>query len=266
MDEVKNVIELMKKGLINPDNKLSLIPNWLSFSRSIGGILIPLLIYTGAPFGVLAGTVSFIALSDFLDGRIARKLVGTETKEGAMLDAVSDKIFSFLLMFFIIPVMPIFLLNVILEGVISSINGKILSKGETPKSSKLGKFKTWPLFISIGLSYFGLSLGSTIGEIAQVLMAAAGGLSVFTGVLECLNIKDYYETYKEICDKSESSQKTENDTNEIEQNTEEKTLTNSYSLSRENNPVIVFENEDKDYDVIDNDLKEDLGRQKKMKL
>lgn len=262
MDEIKNTIHLMKKGLINPDNKLSLIPNWLSFSRAIGGVLIPVLIYTGAPVIFLTGTILFTALSDFFDGKAARFLVCGETKEGAMLDAVSDKIFSLSLMIFIIPTLPIFLMNVTLEGVISLINGKLLSKGGEPKSNYLGKIKIWPLFTALGLSYLGLSLGNNT-QISNILMNVASGLSIFTGALECVNIKQYYDTYKEVSSELSDNPSVNSDSDLPSVKLDNKT--NSYKLYKNNNAVMVFDNQTME-DEYEEKYEKNQGKQKRMKL
>ena len=116
MNAIKDATKKFTKGLFNPDNKLSLIPNWLSFSRVMGGIAIPIMTYTGTSLPILFGTVSFLAISDFLDGKAARIIAKEETKEGAMLDAVSDKIFSLSLIIGILPAIPLFAINGVLEG------------------------------------------------------------------------------------------------------------------------------------------------------
>ena len=138
MNTIKETAKNFTKGLFNPDNKLSLIPNWLSFSRVIGGVAIPIMTYTGTSLPILFGTVSFLAVSDFLDGKAARIIAKGETKEGAMLDAISDKIFSLALIIGILPVMPIFALNGIMETAISLVNTKLLSNGGHPNAAAGG--------------------------------------------------------------------------------------------------------------------------------
>ena len=81
MDAIKNTTKKFIKGLFKPENKLSLIPNWLSFSRVIGGIMIPIMAYTNAPISMLFGTISFLSISDFLDGLAARKIAKEENPE-----------------------------------------------------------------------------------------------------------------------------------------------------------------------------------------
>ena len=105
--------------------------------------------YTNAPLPLLFGNITFLAISDFLDGKAARLIAKEETKEGAMLDAVSDKIFSLLLIIGILPIIPVFAINGALEGTIALINAKLLAKGGKPQSNFLGKVKIWPLSIAL---------------------------------------------------------------------------------------------------------------------
>ena len=198
MNTIKETAKNFTKGLFNPDNKLSLIPNWLSFSRVIGGVAIPIMTYTGTSLPILFGTVSFLAVSDFLDGKAARIIAKGETKEGAMLDAISDKIFSLALIIGILPVMPVFAINGILEGVISLVNAKLLSKGGNPKSNLFGKIKIWPLSIALILGYTSLVIQNlNIANISiEILLAISTALSLGTIPLQAINIKQYLEEYK----------------------------------------------------------------------
>lgn len=198
MDIIKNTIKKFTKGLFYPDNKLSLIPNWLSFSRVIGGVAIPIMAYTNAPITLLFGTVSFLAISDFLDGKAARIIAKEETKEGAMLDAVSDKIFSLALIIGILPILPIFIVNGILEAVIALINGKLLAQGGNPKSNLLGKIKIWPLSTALILGYLALAIQNLniIGITNETLLTISTALSITTIPLQSINVKQYYDEYQ----------------------------------------------------------------------
>ena len=251
MDTIKNTAKIFTKGLFKPDNKLSLIPNWLSFSRVIGGIAIPIMAYTGTSLPILFGTISFLAVSDFLDGKAARIIAKGETKEGAMLDAVSDKIFSLALIIGILPVMPVSAINGILEGAIALVNAKLLSKGGSPKSNFLGKVKIWPLSIALILSYLALAIQNLniAGITNETLIAISTILSVGTVPLQALNIKQYCEEYKKQTQKKQEQPSNENHhdlKNELCQskektNTKEKETTPKLTLSKENHQAIVYE-------------------------
>lgn len=185
------------KALFYPDNKKSLIPNWLSFVRVIGGITIPILSYNNASLVTLAGTMAFVATSDLLDGTVARVL-DAKSDDGALLDAVSDKIFAASLMSASIPRNKLFLLTGFLEGVISFINAKSLSVGGKPKSNFLGKVKIWPLSLALAAGYVGYSLnGSEFFSLNfHELMSISSTLCLITIPLEIINIIQYYKSYK----------------------------------------------------------------------
>lgn len=259
MNTIKNTIKTFAKGLFKPDNKLSLIPNWLSFSRVIGGVAIPVMAYTGAPLPILFGNITFLAISDFLDGLTARVIAKEETKEGAMLDAVSDKIFSIILIIGILPILPIFAANGALEGVIAFINGKLLAAGGQPKSNFLGKVKIWPLSIALILGYLALAIQNLniAGITNETLLAISAGISLGTIPLQAINIKEYADKYKEQIKINENNSANQN-THEIEKNNqitneknnemtnsktkiEEKTPSPKLTLSKDNHQAIVYE-------------------------
>ena len=197
MKLVKETSKKITKALFYPDNKKSLIPNWLSFSRLIGGITIPIIINKGASIKTIIKVTSFVAISDFLDGKIAR-LLNAESEEGALLDVISDKFFSILLIAGIIPNNKLFLANGLLESAIAIINGKNLKEGGTPKSNLIGKIKIWPLSIALAMGYISLSLkNNNITNInSENLMNIASAFSMLTIPLELINIKDYYNNLK----------------------------------------------------------------------
>lgn len=241
MDTIKNTIKTFAKGLFNPDNKLSLIPNWLSFSRVIGGIAIPVMAYTGTPLPLLFGNITFLALSDFLDGLTARVIAKEETKEGAMLDAVSDKIFSIVLIIGILPILPIFAANGALEGVIAFINGKLLAAGGQPKSNFLGKVKIWPLSIALILGYLALAIQNLniAGITNETLLAISTALSLGTIPLQAINIKEYADKYKKQVELNETNTTNQN-THQIEK---ENKITNKKNNEFTNNQSEIMQEE-----------------------
>lgn len=243
MDTIKNTIKTFAKGLFNPDNKLSLIPNWLSFSRVIGGIAIPVMAYTGTPLPLLFGNITFLALSDFLDGLTARVIAKEETKEGAMLDAVSDKIFSIVLIIGILPILPIFAANGALEGVIAFINGKLLATGGQPKSNFLGKVKIWPLSIALILGYLALAIQNLniAGITNETLLAISTTLSLGTIPLQAINIKEYADKYKKQVELNETNTANQN-THQIEK---ENKITNKKNNEFTNNQSEIMQEEKK---------------------
>ena len=197
MKLIKDTSKKITKALFYPENKKSLIPNWLSFSRLIGGITIPIIINNGASIKTIVKVTSFVALSDFFDGKIAR-LLNAESEDGALLDVISDKFFSILLICGIIPSNKMFIANGLLETTIAVINGISLNKGGTPKSNLIGKIKIWPLSIALAMGYISLSFkNNNISNInPDTLMNVASAFSIITIPLELKNIKDYRNNLK----------------------------------------------------------------------
>lgn len=197
MKLVKETSKKIAKALFFPDNKKSLIPNWLSFSRLIGGITIPIIINKNASIKTIIKVTSFVALSDFFDGKIAR-ILNAQSEEGALLDVISDKFFSILLIIGIIPNNKIFIANGLLETLIGTINANTLKNGGTPKSNLIGKIKIWPLSIALTTGYISMSLkkGNITNINSENLMNIASAFSILTIPLELINVKDYYNNLK----------------------------------------------------------------------
>ncbi|MBR3198988.1 MAG: CDP-alcohol phosphatidyltransferase family protein [Bacilli bacterium] len=249
----------LKKALFNPDNKLALIPNWLSFSRVIGSYAIPIMIYTGASAAAIFGTISFIGISDFLDGKIARALK-IDSEEGALVDAVADKFFSINLILGILPKAPLFLINGLLESQISYVNGKAYAEGKEPKSSLLGKIKIWPLSIGLGLGYLSIAMkkqGVTAVD-PNKIMLASNLFCAATIPLEIINLKEYKKEAdkpKETKNNNEEKTKVKEKTKE---NKKEKTKTNKIILDKDANiPLMVFEPKKEEENI--------KGKQKRLK-
>ena len=192
MKLIKETSQKITKALFYPDNKKSLIPNWLSFSRLITGISIPFLINKGTSLKTIAKITAFIATTDFLDGKTAR-LLNAESEEGALLDVISDKFFSILLISGLIKNNKVFILNGVLESIISIINTKALKNDENPKSNILGRIKIWPLSIAIATGYLSLALNN---EHSKTIMDIATTLSILTIPLEITNIIQYSKNLK----------------------------------------------------------------------
>lgn len=197
MNLIKETSKKITVALFYPENKKSLIPNWLSFSRLIGGITIPIIINKGASIKTVAKVTTFVALSDFFDGKIARAL-NAESEDGALLDVISDKFFSIFLIAGIIPNNKIFITNGLLEIAIAGINANTLKNGGTPKSNLMGKIKIWPLSIALAMGYISMSLkNNNITNInPETLMNIASAFSLATIPLEIKNVKDYYNNLK----------------------------------------------------------------------
>ena len=139
-------IKDIKKGNIKRQ-----IPNILTFSRALAPFIIIPTILLGK-IGMAVVELIFFAITDFLDGRLARRF-NCVTDFGIKLDAVCDKIFAFGIMIPAIIKFPVLLINLVLELCISYINLLSEAKDNHPRSNMLGKIKTTFLSITLILAY-----------------------------------------------------------------------------------------------------------------
>ena len=127
------------------------IPNLLTLSRGLAPIVIIPAILFNKLFFVIILLIIF-ALTDFLDGKIARKY-NLVSEFGVKLDAVCDKIFAISLIIPAIINHGIFIFNFVMEIAISYTNLLSYTKGNNPRSTIIGKIKTALLSLTLILSY-----------------------------------------------------------------------------------------------------------------
>lgn len=204
----KNILELFKESL---KNKNTYIPNLLTASRLVGAFIVPGLFLTGNIPGAIIAVTAFAA-TDFFDGRIARKYDGF-SEFGRILDPIADKAFAIIPSLAILPSVPILALNIIPEAVIAYINTKSYTDNGNPKSSFLGKFKTFCLFPTVGLCYLNAALNLPITNILTTAFCI-GTLGV-----QGLTARDYYKKAKaeaksEVKEAEEDLEKDEKTTEE----------------------------------------------------
>ena len=175
LDEFKLQFKNFKKyGIKNQ------IPNMLTFSRAIAPIIvIPTVLFGKIKIAIIE--LILFELTDFFDGRIARKL-NCVTDFGVKLDAICDKFFVLGIMIPAIIKYPVLIINLILEACISYINFVALIKNNDPKSNMIGKIKTGFLSVTMVLSYI-----PNIDAI-YILM-----ISIFTFMLQIIAFIKYRE-------------------------------------------------------------------------
>lgn len=127
------------------------IPNLLTLSRGLAPIvIIPAILFNKLYFVIIL--LIIFALTDFLDGKIARKY-NLVSEFGVKLDAVCDKIFAISLIIPAIINHGIFIFNFVMEIAISYTNLLSYTKGNNPRSTIIGKIKTALLSLTLILSY-----------------------------------------------------------------------------------------------------------------
>ncbi len=175
------------------------IPNLLTFSRAIAPIFINILFFSGNIPGALV-LCGLTFLTDAFDGPIARKL-NIQSEFGADLDAICDKLLIAGIALPIIILNPIMIINVILETMISVTNIKAKLNGKKPKSTKLGKLKTWVLSLTVLSGYITSLLNIDLALLKSLLMITPAVLFQSATFLEYLQInkkgKDENENIKD---------------------------------------------------------------------
>lgn len=127
------------------------IPNLLTLSRGLAPIvIIPAILFNKLYFVIIL--LIIFALTDFLDGKIARKY-NLVSEFGVKLDAVCDKIFAISLIIPAIINHGIFIFNFVMEISISYTNLLSYTKGNNPRSTIIGKIKTALLSLTLILAY-----------------------------------------------------------------------------------------------------------------
>ena len=136
-------------------NLMKILVNLLTTSRLIITIFL-MILFESISQNKFIAIIAILFLTDFIDGKLARKY-NVQTIYGSMMDTIGDKAMSIGLSIILIKNIPIIILPLIGEIIISRINiiGEIL--GKKPESSPLGKIKMWIVSITIitcYISYF----------------------------------------------------------------------------------------------------------------
>jgi cardiolipin synthase (CMP-forming) len=158
-DKVKEIEkEVKKEVLLN-------VPNTLTIIRLISAFVFVYLLFSGYSRALL--TIVFVigAVTDFLDGQIARRFNQT-TKVGARLDQIVDRIFAVMVVvslgtyFLFYSHEKIFILFLIMSREIVGSPGVIIRlfrKVDTYKVKYIGKATTFIQFFAIGAVVLGAS-------------------------------------------------------------------------------------------------------------
>lgn len=134
---------------------------------------------------------AFAALTDYMDGKTARKY-NTTSEYGKLLDQVADKVFAFVLGLNLTNLDHRYLRIVIGEMLISAVNLYYRRKDESIdiKSTTIGKIKEWPLFMTLASGYIS-SIDNRFDTVKNVLMNT-------TNAMQILTLHSYIKQNKEL--------------------------------------------------------------------
>lgn len=128
------------------------IVNFVTFTRIIGSIAIPIVYFTKG-IESLVFFVILLFLTDCVDGQLSRRW-RVESFLGSILDSVGDKLFAFVMLAILSYEYPALLSVLILEFIIFVINTLAFTEFKNVQSSKLGKLKTVVLDSSLSILCF----------------------------------------------------------------------------------------------------------------
>lgn len=193
--EFSNGTKLMFKEFFNKDTNKKQRANMWTFSRLIISFFIPICsifsIISSLPlFLVLSLFItSFGALTDFFDGRSARKY-NSISEYGALLDQIADKVFSIMIGINVAIFNPLFIITILGEGLIAGTNilYKLKNNKLKIKSAQIGRIKQWPLSASLVLGLLSLLLpGMNIYLNISVIITFILQLITTTSYIKCNN-------------------------------------------------------------------------------
>lgn len=162
--EFGNGFKCMFNDLKTKGRRHKQIANLITLARLLLSLFIPPLAIAGgiANLKLVVGIAIAAALTDFVDGRVA-KMLDAKSEFGAHLDPICDKLFATILL---VPLMvkasPLLTLslcvNLGLEAGIAYVNLNSKVKGNVPRTNFLGKVKTGALSVLICSSYLSFTI------------------------------------------------------------------------------------------------------------
>ena len=132
-------------------NLIKFFVNLLTTIRFIS-IIVLIIIFKKISHRLFIITISLLFLTDFIDGKLARKYK-VQTIYGSNMDTIADKALSIGLIILLLKKNKYIYLVLLGEIIISIINILAKLQYKKTKSSLIGKIKTWFLSITIILSY-----------------------------------------------------------------------------------------------------------------
>jgi len=184
----KDDFDKCKNDLKNIKTWYKQIPNFLTLSRLLGAIPINVLFFAGNVMPAIILTLLLLS-TDMFDGKLARKW-NVESKLGADMDAICDKVMFLGLALPLVMVNPLIIFNIFSEGVISFINLYGRLSGFDTRTLYSGKVKT--CFLSV-LLFMGHAT-----HFFDIPMIVLNIMMLITSVSQKIAILDYMKVYKEM--------------------------------------------------------------------
>ena len=230
--ELCSGIKIMFKEFFNKNTNKKQRANMWTFSRLIVSFIIPTLTLLGSItlssslFISAIGVTVFGAITDFFDGRSARKY-NSYSEFGKLLDQVVDKVFSIMIGISLSILNPLFIINLLGESIISCVNISYHLKYKDIKkdSLMLGKIKQWPLGISFVLGF--------ISTIVPGLSTITNISILITLLFQISALGNYIISNKKEVERINAKIKNNQIENEAILSTNEKKVNNTYTINNE---------------------------------
>ncbi len=148
---------------------------------------------------VTAGLIAFFFLTDFIDGKLARAW-HVESFLGSLLDSSCDKTLAISSLLTLSTVNPLFILPLLIEAGIITVNALTVKEGGNIKANMIGKAKEWLIGLGIASGFIltspGIeeSLGKSTTE--NLLTASAIVPAVASGITLASYCYSLYQAYK----------------------------------------------------------------------
>lgn len=163
-------IKVMFKEFFNAETNKKQRANMWTFSR----LILPFFSLITSAIGIICNLaplmiassiiVAFGGLTDFFDGRSARKYNST-SEFGKLLDQITDKVFAGVVSINVAIINPIYIPVLLFEAAIAVVNTFYKRKypNMDDKSAFIGRMKQYPLFMALGIGFL-----SNLNSILQI--------------------------------------------------------------------------------------------------
>ena len=213
----------MFKEFFNKDTNKKQRANMWSFSRLIIPIVTIItstiaIITASYPLFAITGCIAgFGAITDYFDGSSSRKHK-SQSQYGKVLDQITDKFFAGIVGINLLFINFNYIFSLLGELLIAAVNVgfKLKYNDLDITSTRIGKIKTWPLYISLALGFLS-PINSTLLSISNVSI-------LITALFQLKTAESYLiNNSKEVA--ILESKKTNIITNSVEENNDAKQLT-----------------------------------------
>ena len=175
--------------------KWLVIVNFITCLRIIGTIIL-FPIYFACGQIAVGCILSFLFLTDWIDGYLARKHK-VSTFFGSIMDSVSDKLMAIASCIILCFINSYMIYSIIIEFLIIIVNTFVFTQKGNIQSSYIGKIKTWILSLCIILGFF---ICKSDTKVINICIAApailAEFITLFDYVKKALKIKVNITTEK----------------------------------------------------------------------